>query len=41
VRKNILGMLLYMLTYQAIMSPASLAGYISELLRFKKSWGTK
>jgi len=41
VRKNILGMLLYMLTYQAIMSPASLAGYLSELLRFKKSWGTK
>jgi len=30
-----------MFTYQTIMSPASLAGYLSELLCFKKSWGTK
>jgi len=33
--------LLYMFTYQILMSPASLAGYLSELLRFKKNWGTK
>jgi biofilm PGA synthesis N-glycosyltransferase PgaC len=41
VRHNFLGMLLYMFTYQILMSPASLAGYLSELLRFKKNWGTK
>jgi len=41
LRRNILGLLLYMFTYQAIMAPASLAGYLSELLRFKKKWGTK
>ncbi len=39
IRRNIFGFLLYMLTYQIIMSPASLAGYLSELFRFKKSWG--
>ncbi|MBE0501683.1 MAG: glycosyltransferase [Desulfuromonadales bacterium] len=41
IRRNLLGLLLYMFTYQTIMSPASLAGYLSELLCFKKSWGTK
>lgn len=41
IRKNMLGLLLYMLTYQAIMVPASTAGYLSELFRTKKSWGTK
>lgn len=41
IRRNIVGLIFYMFTYQVIMSPASLAGYLSELLRFKKSWGTK
>ncbi|PLX76924.1 MAG: glycosyl transferase family 2 [Desulfuromonas sp.] len=41
VRKNILGLILYMFTYQLIMAPASTAGYLSELFRAKKSWGTK
>ncbi len=41
VRRNLLGFLFYMLTYQFIMTPASLAGYAAEILRFKKSWGTK
>ncbi len=40
-RKNISGLFIYMLTYQLIMAPASLAGYVSELFRLKKSWGTK
>ncbi|WP_298037043.1 glycosyltransferase [uncultured Desulfuromonas sp.] len=41
VRKNFLGLILYMLTYQVIMSPASILGYFSEFFHFKKSWGTK
>ena len=41
VRKNSLGLLLYMLCYQLIMAPASLSGYLSELVNANKSWGTK
>ena len=41
VRKNVIGAIFYMLTYQAIISPASLMGYFSEYMRFQKSWGTK
>lgn len=41
VRKNVLGAILYVLTYQVMISPASFAGYISEYLMFQKSWGTK
>jgi biofilm PGA synthesis N-glycosyltransferase PgaC len=41
VRKNIAGAILYMLTYQIVMTPASFLGYVSELLRVEKSWGTK
>jgi len=41
IRQNLLGFLLYMIGYQLIMTPASLAGYASEMLRLKKSWGTK
>ena len=41
VRKHYLGLLLYMLTYQAMMAPASIAGYISELFNVRKNWGTK
>jgi len=41
VRKNGLGLLLYMLTYQLIMAPASLSGYLAELINARKSWGTK
>ncbi|GAA4082915.1 glycosyltransferase [Zhongshania borealis] len=38
IRKNILGMLIYSLFYQLYLTPASLAGYLSELLRQKRSW---
>jgi len=41
VRKHFLGLLLYMLTYQVIMAPASTAGYFSELFNLRKNWGTK
>ncbi len=41
IRKNTLGLLLYMLSYQLIMAPASLSGYLSELFNTRKQWGTK
>jgi poly-beta-1,6-N-acetyl-D-glucosamine synthase len=41
VRKNLPGLLLYMLAYQLLMTPASLAGYLSEFLNLRKAWGTK
>jgi biofilm PGA synthesis N-glycosyltransferase PgaC len=41
VRQNLSGFLVYMLVYQLLMTPACLAGYTAEILRLKKSWGTK
>jgi len=41
VRKHFLGLVLYMLTYQVMMAPASTAGYLSELLNLRKHWETK
>ncbi len=41
VRNNLIGFFLYVLTYQAVMTPASVAGYFAEILHFRKSWGTK
>jgi len=41
VRKNIRGMFLYVFLSQLLMSPASIAGYASEVLRLGKTWGTK
>jgi len=41
VRQNFLGFVFYLLFYQLIMTPASLAGYFAELFKVKKSWGTK
>ncbi len=38
IRKNIIGLVFYMFIYQAIMSPACLAGYISEFFSTRKSW---
>lgn len=39
--KNFLGMFLYVIFFQIIQTPATLAGYVSELLKLKKNWGTK
>jgi biofilm PGA synthesis N-glycosyltransferase PgaC len=41
IRQNLWGFFVYMVGYQLIMTPASLAGYAAEMLRLKKNWGTK
>ncbi|MEQ1660307.1 MAG: glycosyltransferase family 2 protein, partial [Hylemonella sp.] len=41
VRKNHKGLLLYMLPYGMLVQPAAVLGYASELLKLKKTWGTK
>ena len=41
IRKNVMGAIFYMLTYQAIMAPASFLGYVSEFIKVKRTWGTK
>lgn len=39
--KNVIGMILYVIFFQVIQTPATLAGYFSEILKLKKNWGTK
>lgn len=41
VRRNVAGFVLYTLAYSLILQPACCLGYLSELLQWKKSWGTK
>lgn len=41
VRFNPSGFFIYTLFYSLIMQPVSLAGYVSEMLNLRKSWGTK
>lgn len=41
VRRNLAGFVFYMLIYQILMAPASVAGYFSELFNLRKVWGTK
>ncbi len=41
VRSNLLGFLVYAFTYSLILQPASVAGYLSELLGTRKTWGSK
>jgi poly-beta-1,6-N-acetyl-D-glucosamine synthase len=38
VRRNWAGFLVYMLVYQAIMSPVCIAGYFQEMLGMRKRW---
>lgn len=38
VRQNLFGFTFYLLAYQAIMSPACVFGYLSELVNARKSW---
>lgn len=38
VRRNIIGFIGYLIAYQMLLSPASLAGYFSELVGRRKSW---
>lgn len=41
VRRNIGGLLFYVLAYAIVMQPVCLWGYISELAGERKKWGTK
>ena len=41
VRRNISGFFIYVLGYSLILQPASVGGYISEMIGLSKSWGTK
>lgn len=41
VRRNLLGLIVYLFAYQAIMAPATMAGYMSEMMNLTKRWGTK
>jgi len=41
VRLNAGGFLTYVFGYSLILQPVSIAGYVSELLGLRKSWGTK
>lgn len=41
VRRNVAGFLMYVFAYSLVLQPASVAGYVSELLGLRKSWGTK
>ncbi|HMA30651.1 MAG TPA: glycosyltransferase family 2 protein, partial [Casimicrobiaceae bacterium] len=41
VRRNIGGFLIYAFVYSLILQPACVAGYVSEILGLRKSWGTK
>jgi biofilm PGA synthesis N-glycosyltransferase PgaC len=41
VRANALGFALYGLLYGLMLQPACLWGYLSELCRLPKNWGTK
>lgn len=41
VRKNIQGFFVYVLLYSLLLQPASVLGYLDELFRKPKAWGTK
>lgn len=41
VRRNLGGFLFYSLGYTMILQPVCVMGYAAELLRLRKSWGTK
>lgn len=41
VRKNTQGFFIYVLLYSLLLQPASVLGYLDELFRKPKAWGTK
>jgi biofilm PGA synthesis N-glycosyltransferase PgaC len=41
IRRNVFGLLFYVLVYAIIMQPVCLWGYVSELTGQRKKWGTK
>lgn len=38
IRKNIIGLILFIIGYQIIMSPVSVYGYIQEIFKTKRNW---
>ena len=41
IRKNFSGFFIYILAYSFLLQPASVLGYLDEILRTRKTWGTK
>jgi len=41
VRRNVAGFLMYVFAYSLVLQPVSAAGYFSELLGLRKSWGAR
>jgi biofilm PGA synthesis N-glycosyltransferase PgaC len=41
VRRNVSGFLIYAFAYSLVLQPACVAGYFSELVGLRKTWGTK
>ena len=41
VRKNMSGFFIYVLAYSFLLQPASVLGYLDEIFRTRKTWGTK
>ncbi|HLM52759.1 MAG TPA: glycosyltransferase [Pseudoxanthomonas sp.] len=41
VRRNIRGFLFYSVAYAMLLQPVCVLGYVAELLRLRKTWGTK
>lgn len=41
VRRNLSGFVFYTVGYTMLLQPVCVMGYVSELFRFRKSWGTK
>lgn len=41
VRRNVIGLIFYLLVYAIVMQPVCLWGYVSELTGRRKNWGTK
>lgn len=41
VRRNVRGFLFYTLAYTMLLQPVCVLGYAAELLRLRKTWGTK
>jgi biofilm PGA synthesis N-glycosyltransferase PgaC len=38
IRRNLLGFVLYVLVYQLVMSPISVSGYLTEIVRARRVW---
>lgn len=41
VRANLSGFVFYVIAYSLILQPACVLGYLSEIFKLRKSWGTK